>query len=103
MLKEAEKERDTHIVEEENDDERQERYDSQEEDGNAARDGQIGTDSEAIATLKLQLELEEIKAMRSETDAKRSEAEAKRSEADAKRVEMELLMQLFASKGDVIG
>ena len=37
------------------------------------------TDSEVIAKLKLQLELEKIKAMR--------------SEADAKMVEMELLMQ----------
>ena len=42
----------------------QEGYDSEGEDGNAAKGGQIETDSDAIATLKLQLELEIIKAMR---------------------------------------
>ena len=41
---------------------------SQAEDENAASEGQSVTDSEAITTLKLQLELEKIKAMRSETD-----------------------------------
>ena len=79
MLKEGKKERDAQIVEVGNDNERQEMYDSLEEDGNATRDGQIVNDSEAISTLKLQLELEKLKAMR--------------SEADAKRVEMELIMQ----------
>ena len=52
---------------------------SQAEDKNAASEGQSVTDSEAITTLKLQLELNKIKSMK--------------SEADAKRVEMELLMQ----------
>ena len=55
MLEETQKERDAHIVEEENDDELQDGHDSQEEDGNAARDEQIETDSDVIATLKLQL------------------------------------------------
>ena len=48
MLVDAEKEREAHILEEGNDDERQEGYDSQEENGIAARDGQIENDSEAI-------------------------------------------------------
>ena len=61
MLREAEKESDAQIVEKGNDDERQEGYDSQEEDGNAARDRQIKNDTEAISTLKLQLELEKLK------------------------------------------
>ena len=47
-------------------------YDSQEEDASAARDGQIKTDSEVMSTLKLQLELEKLKA---------------------KRVDMEIIMQ----------
>ena len=47
-------------------------YDSKEGDGNAARDGQIKTDSVAMSTLKMQLELEKLKA---------------------KRVDMEIIMQ----------
>ena len=58
MLKEAEKEKDTQIVEEGEDDECYDGNESQAENENATTEGQSVTDSEAIATLKLQLELE---------------------------------------------
>ena len=84
MLKEAEKEKKAQIVEKGENDKCYEGNGSQAEDENVVSEGQCAKDSEA--TLKLQLELEKITAMRSETDAKSSET-------DAKRVEMELLMQ----------
>ena len=51
------------------DDEFDEGNENEAEDGNAASDGQTEKDSDAIATLKLQQELEKRKALKSETDA----------------------------------